>query len=79
MGHMGNGYRGYGPDGQWGTWHNRVQGVWTTWAMQTYGAIGYRDMRHMGNGYRGYGPHGQWGTGVWGTLGHMYLLTPSQS
>ena len=77
MGHMGNGYRGYGPHEQWGIWHNKVQGVWAIWAMEThgarvqgvwtvgvYGAIGYRGME-----YSGYQLHGQWGTWGKGTGG----------
>ena len=55
MGHMGNEYRRYGPHEQWGIWHNKVQGVWATWAMGTHGAVGYRGMW-----YSEYQSHGQW-------------------
>ena len=65
MGHMGNGYRGYGP---WGIWHSKVHKVQGVWAMETHGAIGYRvwgtvGISHMGNeaiGYRGYGVQRYW-------------------
>ena len=78
----GYGLQGYGSHAQWvtctmGYMGNRVWGMgykgygphgqWGTWAIM------YRGM-----GYRTYGPHGQWGTRVWGTLGHMYSLIPSQ-
>ena len=71
---MGNGVTGgmgYGPHGQW------VQEVWSTWAMVTHGAVGYRvwgtvGISHMGNGahgtkgYRGMGYRGMGNRGIWG-------------